>query len=250
MHSNDTEKTNFGFKTIPKKEKESLVSSVFDSVATKYDMMNDLMSFGIHRFWKNVTNDIAAVKRDMKILDLASGTGDLAAKFAKQIGDKGSVILADINDNMLKIGREKLINQGLTKNIFYCKANGERLPFKDNSFDLITIAFGLRNITDKAKALRSMYRTLKPDGKLLVLEFSKPTNGLLNHVYEKYNLNVIPKLGKLITNDESSYRYLAESIKLHPDQEELKQIILDSGFVDVDYFNLSNGIVAVHRAYK
>ena len=193
-----SDNTHFGFKTVAETEKEHLVADVFHSVAEKYDLMNDLMSFGIHRLWKRFTIDCAGVRPGQKILDLAGGTGDLTAKFSRLVGDSGEVVLADINDSMLKVGREKLRNKGLVNNIRYVQANAEALPFPDNYFDLITIGFGLRNVTHKDQALASMYRALKPGGRLLVLEFSKPTNVVMSKLYDFYSFKVLPKMGQLV----------------------------------------------------
>lgn len=242
--------THFGFKTVSETEKEHLVADVFHSVADKYDLMNDLMSFGIHRLWKRFTIDCAGVRPGQKILDLAGGTGDLTAKFSRLTGENGEVVLADINDSMLKVGREKLRNRGLVNNIRYVQANAENLPFPDNHFDLITIGFGLRNVTHKEQALASMYRALKPGGRLLVLEFSKPTNVVMSKLYDFYSFQVLPKMGQLIAKDSDSYQYLAESIRMHPDQETLKSMMVSVGFEQVTYHNLTQGIVALHRGFK
>ena len=242
--------THFGFKTVAETEKEHLVADVFHSVADKYDLMNDLMSFGIHRLWKRFTIDCAGVCPGQKILDLAGGTGDLTAKFSRLVGDTGEVVLADINDSMLKVGREKLRNKGLVSNIRYVQANAENLPFPDNYFDLITIGFGLRNVTHKDKALASMYRALKPGGRLLVLEFSKPTNAVMSKLYDFYSFKVLPKMGQLVAKDSDSYQYLAESIRMHPDQETLKGMMEGVGFEQVTYHNLTQGVVALHRGFK
>ncbi|MBB6054601.1 MAG: bifunctional demethylmenaquinone methyltransferase/2-methoxy-6-polyprenyl-1,4-benzoquinol methylase UbiE [Gammaproteobacteria bacterium] len=242
--------THFGFKTVSETEKEHLVADVFHSVADKYDLMNDLMSFGIHRLWKRFTIDCAGVRPGQKILDLAGGTGDLTAKFSRLTGENGEVVLADINDSMLKVGREKLRNRGLVNNIRYVQANAENLPFPDNHFDLITIGFGLRNVTHKEQALASMYRALKPGGRLLVLEFSKPTNVVMSKLYDFYSFQVLPKMGQLIAKDSDSYQYLAESIRMHPDQETLKSMMESVGFEQVTYHNLTQGIVALHRGFK
>ena len=242
--------THFGFKTVSETEKEHLVADVFHSVADKYDLMNDLMSFGIHRLWKRFTIDCAGVRPGQKILDLAGGTGDLTAKFSRLTGENGEVVLADINDSMLKVGREKLRNRGLVNNIRYVQANAENLPFPDNHFDLNTIGFGLRNVTHKEQALASMYRALKPGGRLLVLEFSKPTNVVMSKLYDFYSFQVLPKMGQLIAKDSDSYQYLAESIRMHPDQETLKSMMESVGFEQVTYHNLTQGIVALHRGFK
>ncbi|MDD2343597.1 bifunctional demethylmenaquinone methyltransferase/2-methoxy-6-polyprenyl-1,4-benzoquinol methylase UbiE [uncultured Tolumonas sp.] len=248
MHMSDN--THFGFKTVAETEKEHLVADVFHSVAEKYDLMNDLMSFGIHRLWKRFTIDCAGVRPGQKILDLAGGTGDLTAKFSRLVGDSGEVVLADINDSMLKVGREKLRNKGLVNNIRYVQANAEALPFPDNYFDLITIGFGLRNVTHKDQALASMYRALKPGGRLLVLEFSKPTNVVMSKLYDFYSFKVLPKMGQLVAKDSDSYQYLAESIRMHPDQETLKAMMETVGFEQVTYHNLTQGVVALHRGFK
>lgn len=242
--------THFGYEEVPYADKVNKVAGVFHSVAAKYDLMNDLMSMGVHRLWKRYTIEMSGVKRGDKVLDLAGGTGDLAAKFARIVGKEGSVTLADINDSMLRVGRERLTDKGLAGNLQYVQANAECLPFPDNHFDAITIAFGLRNVTDKDAALRSMYRVLKPGAPLLVLEFSKPVLKPLSPIYDAYSFKLLPLMGKIITDDADSYRYLAESIRKHPDQETLKQMMIDAGFEHVDYFNLSGGIVALHRGYK
>ncbi len=249
--TNDPEKTtHFGFRTVDKNDKEAMVASVFHSVAGKYDLMNDLMSFGIHRVWKRFTIECSGVRRDQRVLDLAGGTGDLTAKFSRLVGDTGEVVLADINASMLKVGREKLRNLGIIDNVSYVQANAEALPFPENYFDCITISFGLRNVTDKEKALRSMFRVLKPGGRLLVLEFSKPMLKPLSKVYDFYSFHVLPRIGDMVAKDAGSYRYLAESIRMHPDQETLKGMMIDAGFDSVNYFNLTGGIVALHRGFK
>ena len=250
MAENSQETTHFGFQTVAKTEKAEKVAQVFHSVAAKYDVMNDLMSFGIHSLWKRFTIDCSGVRRGQKVLDLAGGTGDLTAKFSRLVGESGKVVLADINDSMLKMGREKLRNVGVVGNVEYVQANAEALPFPDNTFDCITISFGLRNVTDKEKALRSMFRVLKPGGRLLVLEFSKPTIEPLSKAYAAYSFHVLPRVGELVASDAESYRYLAESIRMHPDQETLKAMMGDAGFENVNYFNLTGGIVALHRGYK
>ncbi len=242
--------THFGYKTVAAHEKEQMVAGVFHSVAAKYDLMNDLMSFGIHRLWKRFAIDCAGLRPTQKVLDLAGGTGDLTARFSRIVGERGEVVLADINDSMLKVGRDKLRNLGLVDNIRYVQANAEALPFPDNHFDLITIGFGLRNVTDKEKALASMFRVLKPGGRLLVLEFSKPTSELMAKLYDLYSFHILPKMGKLVARDSDSYQYLAESIRMHPDQDTLKGMMETVGFESVDYFNLTQGVVALHRGYK
>ncbi|EMI5493082.1 bifunctional demethylmenaquinone methyltransferase/2-methoxy-6-polyprenyl-1,4-benzoquinol methylase UbiE [Providencia stuartii] len=244
------ETIDFGFRTVGKEDKVGLVANVFHSVASKYDLMNDLMSFGIHRVWKRFTIEASGVRRNQRVLDLAGGTGDLTAKFSRLVGEKGEVVLADINDSMLKMGREKLRDLGIVGNVSYVQANAEELPFPDNYFDCITISFGLRNVTDKDKALRSMYRVLKPGGRLLVLEFSKPVIEPLNKAYDAYSFHVLPRIGQAIVGDPDSYRYLAESIRMHPDQETLKSMMENAGLEQVSYTNMTGGIVALHKGFK
>ena len=242
--------THFGFKTVAATEKETLVAGVFHSVAAKYDLMNDLMSFGIHRLWKRFTIDCSGVRKGQKVLDLAGGTGDLTAKFSRIVGETGQVVLADINDSMLKVGRDKLRNLGVANKVSYVQANAEALPFPDNHFDVITIGFGLRNVTDKDKALASMFRVLKPGGRLLVLEFSKPVSEVIAKLYDLYSFKLLPKMGEIVANDSESYKYLAESIRMHPDQQTLAGMMENVGFEQVEYFNLTQGVVALHRGYK
>jgi demethylmenaquinone methyltransferase/2-methoxy-6-polyprenyl-1,4-benzoquinol methylase len=230
-------------------EKTTRVAEIFQSVASQYDLMNDLMSLGLHRLWKKFALELAQLRPGDKVLDVAGGTGDLAKAFIKRVGTRGKVTLLDINAAMLKIGRDRLIDAGLI-DIPAIQANAECLPFAEDSFDCLSIAFGLRNVTNKTSALKSMYRVLKPGGRLLVLEFSKPTLGFLQSLYDSYSFEFLPKLGAWIVNDEASYRYLVESIRRHPDQETLKSLILASGFDECEYHNLSGGIVALHRAWK
>lgn len=244
------DKIDFGYTQVLKQDKVKRVADVFHSVADKYDIMNDLMSFGIHRIWKKITIEYSSVRKGQKVLDLAGGTGDLTAKFSQIVGDDGSVVLADINESMLKVGRDKLRDKGLFKNIEYVQANAEELPFTDNYFDCITISFGLRNVTDKQKALESMWRVLKPGGRLLILEFSKPQYQILNKAYDLYSFTMLPLMGKIVANDSDSYRYLAESIRMHPDQKTLKKMMEEAGFVDVKYHNMTGGIVALHTGFK
>lgn len=246
--SNST--THFGFKSVPAEQKVAMVADVFHSVAAKYDIMNDVMSMGIHRLWKRFTIDCSGVRPGQQVLDLAGGTGDITALFSKRVGPSGKVILADINESMLNVGRDKLRDLGLINNIEFVQANAEALPFADNSFDIISIGFGLRNVTDKDAALRSMFRVLKPGGRLLVLEFSKPTHDWLSKAYDLYSFRLLPFMGQLIANDKESYQYLAESIRMHPDQETLKDMMVTAGFAEVSYHNLTGGIVALHRGYK
>ncbi len=247
MEHKDT--THFGYREVPVSEKARHVAEVFHSVAGKYDLMNDLMSMGIHRLWKWFTVNNSGVRRGARVLDLAGGTGDLTRKFSEMVGDSGKVVLADINASMLSVGRDRLTDDGVVGNIEYVQANAEALPFPDNSFDCITMAFGLRNVTDKDKALASMYRVLKPGGQLMVLEFSKPADWLAK-AYDAYSFHLLPRIGKVITGDEDSYRYLAESIRMHPDQETLKQMMETVGFERTSYHNMTAGIVALHRGYK
>lgn len=242
--------THFGFKSVEEDKKVELVADVFHSVAAKYDLMNDVLSLGIHRIWKRFAINCSGIRQGQKVLDLAGGTGDLTAKFSRIVGEKGHVVLADINDSMLKVGRSKLRDLGIEGNVEYVQANAEELPFPDNHFDLVTIAFGLRNVTDQDKALASIYRVLKPGGRLLILEFSKPIYKPVSKFYDFYSFNILPKLGKLIANDSESYQYLAESIRMHPDQETLKKMMDDVGFEGTEFFNLTAGIVALHRGYK
>jgi demethylmenaquinone methyltransferase/2-methoxy-6-polyprenyl-1,4-benzoquinol methylase len=242
--------THFGFQQVTADDKVGLVRGVFDSVADQYDIMNDLMSLGIHRIWKRVAVQLSNVRQGNHVLDLAGGTGDLTTLFEKRVGKEGNVILADINASMLKNGRDRLIDRGLIGNIQYAQVNAECLPFESNSFDCICIAFGLRNVTNKDAALRSMHRVLKPGGTLIVLEFSHPIDKVTKKVYDFYSFNLLPKIGGFIAKDADSYRYLAESIRMHPKQDELLQMMQDAGLERCEYFNMSQGIVAVHRGYK
>jgi len=244
------EKTHFGYRQVDAERKENLVAEVFSSVASKYDLMNDVMSFGIHRIWKKITLMHTGLKPGMRALDVAGGTGDLAIAMSKQVGTEGEVIIADINPDMLEQGRQRLLNRGITGNVKFVEANAEKLPFEDNGFDCVTIAFGLRNVTNKDQALASMYRVLKPGGRLLVLEFSRPVVPGLNRVYDLYSFNVMPLMGRLIAGDADSYRYLAESIRMHPPQDELKRMMESAGFERCSYHNMSGGIVALHTGYK
>ncbi len=242
-----TNTTHFGFQTVPEEQKVQKVAEVFHSVASKYDVMNDLMSGGLHRLWKAFTIAQAGVRPGFKVLDIAGGTGDLAKAFAKQAGPTGEVWLTDINESMLRVGRDRLLNKGLLTPTLLCDA--EKLPFPNNYFDRVTVAFGLRNMTHKDQALAEMQRVLKPGGKLLVLEFSKVWE-LLQKPYDVYSFSVLPWLGKQIANDAESYRYLAESIRMHPDQETLKQMLKDAGLERVEYFNLTAGVAALHSGVK
>ncbi|MBU3068891.1 bifunctional demethylmenaquinone methyltransferase/2-methoxy-6-polyprenyl-1,4-benzoquinol methylase UbiE [Aestuariicella sp. G3-2] len=242
--------THFGFQEVPVEEKAGRVADVFHSVAAKYDLMNDLMSGGIHRLWKRFTIELSGVRRGHKVLDIAGGTGDLSYKFSKLVGPEGLVVLADINESMLRVGRDRLTDRGVAGNLVVSQADAQFLPFPDNTFDCITIAFGLRNVTDKDLALRSMLRVLKPGGRLLVLEFSKPQSELLTKAYDTYSFKLLPFMGKLVTNDADSYAYLAESIRMHPDQETLKTMMVDAGFANCEFHNMTGGIVALHKGTK
>ena len=244
------EETHFGYRKVPREEKSTLVRGVFDSVASRYDLMNDLMSMGIHRLWKRFAVELSGVRAGQQVLDLASGTGDLAERFAGLVGPEGLVMMTDINANMLRTGRDRMLDHGHAGNVQYAQVNAEQLPFPDNSFDCITIGFGLRNVTDKQKALEAMYAALKPGGRALVLEFSHPVNKPLQKLYDLYSFTLLPKIGKLVVDDEESYRYLAESIRMHPDQESLKEMMEAAGFEKCDYHNLTGGVVAIHRGFK
>ena len=243
------ENTHFGYQTVPVQEKARHVRDVFDSVASKYDVMNDLMSVGLHRLWKRYTIDQAAVRPGQTVLDLAGGTGDLARRFASIVGPSGQVVLADINLNMLLEGRKRLVDAGVAGNLDIIQVDAEQLPFAASSFDCTTIAFGLRNVTDKQAALGSMHRVLRPGGKALILEFSKPADPL-KPAYDLYSFKILPMLGKLVANDEDSYQYLAESIRMHPDQETLLGMMQEAGFERCRYHNLAGGIVALHVGYR
>jgi demethylmenaquinone methyltransferase / 2-methoxy-6-polyprenyl-1,4-benzoquinol methylase len=246
----DEGSTDFGFERVRRADKARRVRSVFDSVSGHYDLMNDLMSAGTHRIWKRFTLALANLRAGQRALDVAGGTGDLAAGLARQVGERGLVVLTDINAAMLARGRDRLINAGFAGQIACVQADAERLPFPDGSFDCITIGFGLRNVTDKTAALKSMQRALKPGGQLLVLEFSQPRLPGLKPLYDAYSFRVLPLLGRLIAHDAASYRYLAESIRMHPDQDKLLAMMQDAGLEGCRYHNLSGGIVAVHRGYR
>jgi demethylmenaquinone methyltransferase/2-methoxy-6-polyprenyl-1,4-benzoquinol methylase len=243
-------KVDFGFEKVAPGDKAARVRSVFESVAGKYDIMNDLMSFGAHRLWKHFTLSLTGLRPGQRALDVAGGTGDLAAGMLRQVGKTGRVVLSDVNPAMLEIGRDRLLDKGWVGNVECIVADAERLPFEDNAFDCVTIGFGLRNVTDKAAALKSMYRVLKPGGQLLVLEFSTPVAPGLKPIYDAYSFRVLPLLGRLVAQDAASYRYLAESIRMHPNQETLLEMLRTAGFEQARYHNLTGGIVAVHRGYK
>ncbi|MBT4212300.1 MAG: bifunctional demethylmenaquinone methyltransferase/2-methoxy-6-polyprenyl-1,4-benzoquinol methylase UbiE [Porticoccaceae bacterium] len=246
----DQKTTHFGYKTVNVEEKAGKVADVFHSVASNYDLMNDLMSAGVHRLWKRMTIEMSGVRPGNKVLDIAGGTGDLAAKFSRIVGKDGYVVLADINESMLKVGRDRLMDLGVVDNVKFSQSDAQHLPFPDNTFDVITIAFGLRNVTDKELALKSMLRVLKPGGRLLVLEFSKPGNPVLSKIYDTYSFSILPKLGKLFADDAESYQYLAESIRMHPDQQTLMGMMDDVGFANTDFHNMTGGVVALHRGVK
>ncbi|MDB6085442.1 MAG: ubiE [Gammaproteobacteria bacterium] len=248
--SNSDRTVDFGFEKVDWTEKAKRVRSVFESVAGKYDVMNDLMSLGVHRLWKHFTLSLTGLRPGQQALDVAGGTGDLALGLLRQVGKGGRVVLSDINPHMLEVGRDRLLDLGFVGNVECLVADAERLPFDDDSFHCITIGFGLRNVTDKAAALRSMYRVLKPGGQLLVLEFSTPVAPGLKPLYDAYSFNVLPLLGRFVARDAASYRYLAESIRMHPNQETLLGMLRTAGFGEARYHNLSGGIVALHRGYK
>lgn len=241
--------THFGFETIPLKDKIKRVASVFDGVASHYDIMNDAMSLGMHRLWKKMAIDLLKLRAGERILDLAAGSGDLTRAIAKRVGKTGKVVSSDINPNMLEKAREKCLDTGVFNHIEFVIADAQALPFDDHTFDAVTIGFGLRNVPEPEKALKEMARVLKPGGRALVLEFSKPAYRWLETLYDQYSFNIIPKLGAWIANDEASYRYLVESIRMHPDQETLKSMFLSAGFDKAEYFNIMGGIVAIHRGY-
>ena len=242
--------THFGFRDVPVGEKQKLVGEVFSSVAGKYDLMNDAMSLGIHRVWKRYFVATAQVRKGDRVLDLAGGTGDIAALLRERVGETGELVLGDINGEMLRVGRDRMVDRGNVRGFEYVQCNAQALPFPDASFDLVTIAFGLRNVTDKDAALREMLRVLKPGGQARVLEFSEVTAGWFRPIYDFHSFNILPRLGKLFAGDADSYQYLAESIRKHPPQAELKAMMEAAGFARCDYRNLSAGIVAIHTGYK
>jgi demethylmenaquinone methyltransferase/2-methoxy-6-polyprenyl-1,4-benzoquinol methylase len=250
MSHDPGKQTHFGFREVPETEKAGLVGEVFSSVASRYDIMNDLMSLGVHRLWKRFAVSQSGLRAGDQVLDVAAGSGDLSRHFASRVGSDGKVILTDINEDMLAQGRARMVDQGLVGNIEFMIADAEDLPFDDQQFDCVSISFGLRNVTRKQEALKSMCRVLKPGGRLLVLEFSKPVIPLVEKIYDSYSFNAIPRIAKLVTGDEGSYRYLVESIRKHPDQETLKSMMLEAGFDDVRYHNLSAGIVALHIGFR
>ena len=241
--------TDFGYRDVPSGEKTRLVGQVFSSVAGKYDLMNDLMSAGIHRFWKRWFIATSGIRAGQRVLDLAGGTGDIAALLRSRVGSKGRVVLSDINPDMLTVGRDRLADKGMAGNVSYALINAQSLPFADGEFDAVTIAFGLRNVTDKPAALAEIYRVLKPGGGILILEFSRVSGEGLRKLYDFYSFSILPSLGRMVANDEDSYRYLAESIRKHPDQETLSSMLETAGFEQVKYRNLSAGVVAIHRGY-
>tara|TARA_B100001094_G_C18079129_1_gene744191 strand:+ start:108 stop:848 length:741 start_codon:yes stop_codon:yes gene_type:complete len=238
-------KTHFGYKEVEESDKSKFVGEVFTSVSENYDVMNDAMSFGMHRLWKKILVELAAVGEKDVILDIASGTGDISKIISKEYPET-SIFMSDINYEMLSEGRDRAINESFNSNCSFCQLSGELLPFDKNTFDLITVGFGLRNFTNKENGLSEMKRCLKRNGKLLILEFSKPINPLFSKIYDWYSFNILPKLGSILANDSESYKYLAESIRMHPDQEHLKEMMLESGFSDCKFYNLLNGVVAIH----
>ena len=249
MSDKTTKETNFGFRQVDSQEKSKMVGNVFDAVSENYDLMNDLMSFGIHRLWKKVAIESSSLRADFKVLDLAGGTGDMVKLMKEKVKEEGLIVLSDINRKMLEEGRDRLIDEGI-EGINLAQIDAQYLPFRNETFDLVTIAFGLRNVTNKEKALKSILGSLKKGGKLIVLEFSKPTNETFREIYDIFSFEVIPKIGEVIANTEESYRYLAESIRMHPTQNELKELMERSGFVECNYDNLTNGIVAIHSGIK
>ena len=249
MTSNNSKQTSFGFRQVDEKDKADLVGDVFDSVAQNYDLMNDLMSFGMHRLWKKIAVETSGLREDFIVLDLAGGTGDMVKLMRSKISNKGSLILSDINWSMLKEGRNRLIDEGV-EDVQIAQIDAQYLPFRDNTFDLITIAFGLRNVTDKKAALESILSSLKPGGKLMILEFSRPTNEFFRELYDIFSFEVIPKIGEFVAQSEDSYRYLAESIRMHPTQEELKDLMESVGFSNCNFDDLTNGVVAIHSGKK
>ena len=249
MTSNNSKQTSFGFRQVDEKDKADLVGDVFDSVAQNYDLMNDLMSFGIHRLWKKIAVETSGLREDFIVLDLAGGTGDMVKLMRSKISNKGSIILSDINWSMLKEGRNRLIDEGV-EDVQIAQIDAQYLPFKDNTFDLITIAFGLRNVSDKKAVLESILSSLKPGGKLMILEFSRPTNEFFRELYDIFSFEVIPKIGEFVAQSEDSYRYLAESIRMHPTQEELRDLMESAGFSNCNFDDLTNGVVAIHSGKK
>ena len=249
MSDKTTKETNFGFRQVDSQEKSKMVGNVFNAVSENYDLMNDLMSFGIHRLWKKVAIESSGLRADFKVLDLAGGTRDMVKLMKEKVKEEGLIVLSDINRKMLEEGRDRLIDEGI-EGINLAQIDAQYLPFRNETFDLVTIAFGLRNVTNKEKALKSILGSLKKGGKLIVLEFSKPTNETFREIYDIFSFEVIPKIGEVIANTEESYRYLAESIRMHPTQNELKELMEKSGFIECNYDNLTNGIVAIHSGIK
>ncbi len=249
MTTDNSKKTSFGFRQISEKDKAGMVGDVFDSVSNNYDLMNDLMSFGIHRLWKKITIETAGLREDFKVLDLAGGTGDMVKLMRSKVSNQGSIILSDINWSMLNEGRNRLIDEGI-EDVQMAQIDAQNLPFRENTFDLITIAFGLRNVTNKKTALESILSSLRPGGKLIILEFSRPTNEFFRELYDLFSFEVIPKIGELVAQSEESYRYLAESIRMHPTQDELKMLMESVGFSNCNFDNLTNGVVAIHSGKK
>lgn len=248
--SNHEKTTHFGFQSVPWQDKEGKVADVFHAVATRYDIMNDLMSLGIHRLWKRFTMQLSQVRSGQRVLDLACGSGDLTRALYQRVGETGQVVATDINASMLSVARDRLLDEGILKGVDFIQGNAQTLPFRDNYFDCIIMGFGLRNVTEQSTALKSMFRVCKPGGKVMILEFSTPKQTPLKPLYDWYSFNILPWLGKTVAQDEASYQYLAESIRMHPPQDELKSMIEQAGFEDCQYHNLTAGIVALHIAYK
>ncbi|HIE55929.1 MAG TPA: bifunctional demethylmenaquinone methyltransferase/2-methoxy-6-polyprenyl-1,4-benzoquinol methylase UbiE [Chromatiaceae bacterium] len=246
----DSNTTHFGYREVAASEKNRLVRGVFDSVASRYDLMNDLMSGGIHRLWKRHFIATSGIRSGSRVLDLAGGTGDIARLLHRRVGEQGHVLLSDINASMLTIGRQRMEDNGIVRGMDYLLVNAEAIPLPDRSVDAITIAFGLRNVTDKPQALSEMHRVLRPGGRVLILEFSQVRSALLSQLYDAYSFKILPRLGQLVADDADSYRYLAESIRRHPDQESLAQTMCDAGFETCEWFNLALGVVAVHRGFR
>jgi demethylmenaquinone methyltransferase/2-methoxy-6-polyprenyl-1,4-benzoquinol methylase len=249
-HKGQSETTDFGYRQVPVQEKARLVGAIFDSVANRYDLLNDVMSFGMHRLWRRFAVHLSGVGSGQRVLDLAGGTGELTARLARLVGPEGRVVLAEINETMLELGRRRLTSQGVDGRVDYVLADGESLPFADGFFDCVTIAFGLRNVTDQDAVLAAMYRVLRPGGTAIILEFSHPVVWGFQPFYDFYSFRVMPVIGRLVAGNGGGYRYLAESIRVHPDQETLKGMMEAAGFERCEYFNLSGGIVAVHRGFK
>lgn len=250
VEQKDNKRSHFGFREVSELEKTELVKNVFSSVVDQYDFMNDLMSFGLHRMWKDIAIIHSGVKKGHKVLDVAAGSGDLTQRLIERVGKGGRVVSVDISQPMLAKGMRQMVDKGYIENVDYTLCNAETLPFRDQYFDCVSISFGLRNITRISSSLRSMFRVLRPGGRVLILEFSKPPSKMLKRIYDQYSFSIIPRLGRAVTGDEESYRYLVESIQRHPDQDELKNMMQDVGFEDVNYTNLTGGIVSIHFGFR